>query len=119
MVSLYSTTFLLNTNKTSFLQDSGRKRTLVYRDNTFNIIREKIGSDNNFLCKYSTKQLSPPQFSGNSRSELTNINGKACNNIPEAINKLALSARLGHFCERHDSSHYSKQNSIFKDLCSV
>jgi hypothetical protein len=79
---------------------------------TFNIIREKIGSNNNFLCKYSTKQLSLPQFSRNSRSELTNINGKACNNIPEAINKLALSAHLGHFCERHDSSHYSKQNSV-------
>jgi hypothetical protein len=39
------------------------------------------------------------QFSGNSRSELTDIDGKACNNIPEAVNKLALSARLEHFCE--------------------
>ena len=28
-----------------------------------------------------------------------NIDGKACNNIPEAVNKLALSARLGHACE--------------------
>jgi hypothetical protein len=31
------------------------------------------------------------------------------------VNKLALSARLGHSCEtewnKHDSSHYSKQNS--------
>ena len=57
----------------------------------------------NFLCKYSIKQFSPPclltQFSGNSRSKLTNIDGKACNNIPEAVNKLALSARLGHSCE--------------------
>jgi hypothetical protein len=26
----------------------------------------------------------------------TNIDGKACNNIPEAVNKLAFSARLGH-----------------------
>ena len=63
---------------------------------------------------------SPPvckQFSGNSRSELTNIDGKACNNIPEAVNKLALSARLGHSCEtgwnKHDSCYYSKQNSKF------
>jgi hypothetical protein len=44
-----------------------------------------------------------------------NIDGKACNNVPEAVNKLALSARLGHSCEtewnKHDSSHYSKQNS--------
>ena len=39
------------------------------------------------------------QFSGNSRSELTNIDGKACNNITEAVNKLALSARLDHSCE--------------------
>ena len=50
---------------------------------------------NNFLCKYSIKQFSPPclylQFSGNSRSELANNDGKACNNIPEAVNKLALS----------------------------
>jgi hypothetical protein len=36
------------------------------------------------------------QFSGNSGSELTNINEKACNNIPEAVNKLDLSAGLGH-----------------------
>jgi hypothetical protein len=44
---------------------------------------------NNFLCKYSIKQFSPPclylQFSGNSRSELANNDGKACNNIPEAV----------------------------------
>jgi len=57
------------------------------------------------------------QFSGNSRSELTNIDGKACNNIPEAVNKLVLSARLGHSFEtgwnKHDSSCYSKQNSKF------
>jgi hypothetical protein len=39
------------------------------------------------------------QFSGNSQSELMNIDGKACNNIPEAVNKLALSAHLGHSCE--------------------
>jgi hypothetical protein len=31
--------------------------------------------------------------------ELTNIDGKACNNIPEAVNKLSLSARLDHSCE--------------------
>ena len=58
---------------------------------------------NNFLSKYFIKQLNPPcletQFSGNSRSELTDIDGKACNNIPEAVNKLALSARLDHSCE--------------------
>jgi hypothetical protein len=45
------------------------------------------------------------------------IDGKACNNIPEAVNKLALSARLDHSCEtwwnRYDSSYYSKQNSKF------
>jgi hypothetical protein len=29
----------------------------------------------------------------------TNIDEKACNNIPEAVNKLAFSARLGHSCE--------------------
>jgi len=50
-------------------------------------------------------------------SELTDIDGKACNNIPEAVNKLALSARLYHSCEtgwnQHDSSYYSKQNSRF------
>ena len=37
--------------------------------------------------------------SRNSRSELTNIDGKTCNCIPEAVNKLALSARLDHSCE--------------------
>jgi hypothetical protein len=30
---------------------------------------------------------------------LTDIDGKACNNIPEAVNKLAVSDRLGHSCE--------------------
>ena len=53
--------------------------------------------------------------SGNSWSELTNIDRKACNNIPEAVNKLALSTHLGYSCEtgwnEHDSSYYSKQNS--------
>ena len=29
-------------------------------------------------------------------SELTKIDGKPCNNIPEAVNKLALLARFGH-----------------------
>ena len=47
---------------------------------------------------------------------LTDIDGKACNNIPEAANKLAVSDRLGHSCEtgwnKHDSSYYSKQNSV-------
>jgi hypothetical protein len=38
------------------------------------------------------------KFSRNSWSELTDIDGKACNNIPEAVNKLALSARLDHSC---------------------
>jgi hypothetical protein len=32
-------------------------------------------------------------------NKLTNIDGKACNNILEAVNKLALSAPLGHSCE--------------------
>jgi len=49
------------------------------------------------------------QFSGNSRSELTNINEKAWNNIPEAVNKAALLAGLGHSCEtgwnKHDPSY--------------
>jgi hypothetical protein len=53
----------------------------------------------------------------NSRSELTDIDGKACTNIPEAVNKLALSARLDHSCEtgsnKHDSSYYSKQRVKF------
>ena len=85
-----------------------------------NIIREKLVV-NNFLCKYLIKQMDPPclkaQFSGHSRRELTNIDGKACNNIPEVVNKLVLSAHLDHSCEtvsnKHDSSYYSKQNSKF------
>ena len=55
--------------------------------------------------------------SGNSRRELTDIDRKACNNIPEAVNKLVFSAHLDHSCEtvwnKHDSSYYSKQNSKF------
>jgi len=31
--------------------------------------------------------------------KLTNIDGKTCNNIPAAVNKLTLSARLDHSCE--------------------
>ena len=49
-------------------------------------------------------------------NRLTNIDGKACNNISEAVNKIALSARLVHSCEtgwnKHDSSYYSNQNSV-------
>jgi hypothetical protein len=48
------------------------------------------------------------QFSGNSGSELTNINEKACNNIPEAVNKLALSAGFGHSFENFDESNSSQ-----------
>jgi len=48
---------------------------------------------------------------------LTNTNEKACNTIPETVNKLALSSHLGYSCEtgwnKHDSSYYSKQNSSF------
>ena len=44
-----------------------------------------------------------------------NIDGKTCKNISEAVNKLYLSAHLGHSCEtgcnKHDSSYYSKQSS--------
>jgi hypothetical protein len=43
--------------------------------------------------------LKKTQFSGNSSSELTNIDRKACNNIPEAVNKLAFSASLGNSYE--------------------
>jgi hypothetical protein len=32
-------------------------------------------------------------------NNLTNIDGNTCTNIPEAVNKLALSARLDHSCE--------------------
>ena len=32
-------------------------------------------------------------------NNLTNIDRKACNNILEAVNKLAFSAPLGHSCE--------------------
>jgi hypothetical protein len=42
---------------------------------------------------YKTAE-SAMSVSGNSRSELADIDGKACNNIPGAVNKLALSARL-------------------------
>ena len=45
------------------------------------------------------------------------FDGKACNNIPEAVNKVALLARLDHSREtgwnKHDSSYYFKQNSKF------
>ena len=32
-------------------------------------------------------------------NRLANTDGRGCKNIPEAVNKLALSARLGHSCE--------------------
>ena len=69
---------------------------------TFNIIREKLVV-NNILCKYFIKQLNQSclstQLSRYSQSEHTDIDGKARNSIPEAVNKLALSARLDHSCE--------------------
>jgi hypothetical protein len=42
-----------------------------------------------FLALSISYQYSIKQFSGNSRSGLTNIDGKACNNIQEAVNKFA------------------------------
>ena len=58
------------------------------------------------------KQLNPPYLlKKNSFPEITNIDGKACNSIPKAVNKLDLSALWGHSCEtglnKHDSSYYS------------
>jgi len=44
-------------------------------------------------------QQSFPEINEVTCNKLTNIDGKACNNIPEAVNKLALSVRLGHSCE--------------------
>ena len=44
--------------------------------------------------KLKFTQTKIAQFSRNSRSELTNIDEKACNNIPGAVNKFALSARI-------------------------
>jgi hypothetical protein len=47
-------------------------------------------------------------------NRLTNIDGKACNNIPETVNKLAMPACLGHSCgigkNKQDPSYYSKQS---------
>ena len=64
------------------------------------------------VCKHSF-----PEFHEVACNKLTNIGGKACNNIPQAVNKLAFSARLDHSCEtvlnNHDASYYSKQNSKF------
>ena len=51
-------------------------------------------------------------------NKLINIDGKACNNIPETVNKLALSAHLGHSCEtgwnKHDSSYYYQHQCMIK-----
>jgi hypothetical protein len=47
---------------------------------------------------FGTHQLYP-LLKGSSRSELTDIDGKACNNIQGAVNKLALSARVDNSCE--------------------
>jgi len=40
------------------------------------------------------------------------IDGKAWNNIPEAVNKLAFSARLGHTCETGWTKYDSFYNCI-------
>jgi hypothetical protein len=53
--------------------------------------------------------LKKTQFSGNSWSELTNIDGKACNNIPEAVNILVVRNA------RHDNrsiTNYNKRLNI-------
>ena len=69
----------------------------------FNIIWKKIDRTLIIFCANIKENRCPPMFintvSRNSRSVLTNIDGKTCNYIPEAVNKLALSARLGHSCE--------------------
>ena len=74
-----------------------------FLSSTYNITYERKLTSNNFLCRYSLKSIvrhaCKTHFSGNARNELTDIDGKACNNIPEAVNKLALSACLGHSCE--------------------
>ena len=62
------------------------------------------------VCKHSF-----PEIHEMACNRLTNIDGKACNNIPETVNKLAIPARLGHSCgigkNKQDPSYYSKQNS--------
>jgi hypothetical protein len=73
---------------------------------------------NNMLWSvYHILQQRFPEIQEVACNKLININRKACSNIPEAINKLAFSASLGHTCEtgwnKHDSSYYSKQNSKF------
>ena len=55
--------------------------------------------DNRAIKQFNHYVFKVKQFSGNSWSELTNIDGKACNNIPEAVNMLALSASLGNSYE--------------------
>jgi hypothetical protein len=78
----------------------------VNRIITFLVTKSQIVYDKHIItCHFSNHTLYQPsfiyhpQFSGNSRSEHTDIDGKACNNIPEAVNKLALSARLDNSCE--------------------
>ena len=46
------------------------------------------------VCKHSF-----PEIHEVACNKLTDIHGKACNNFSEAINKLALSARLDNSCE--------------------
>lgn len=61
------------------------------------------------VCKHSF-----PEIHEMVCNRLTNIDGKACNNIPETVNKLAMPARLGHSCgigkNKQDPSYYSKQS---------
>ena len=45
------------------------------------------------FCKHTF-----PEIHGVASNKLTKIDGKVCNNIPEAVNKLALSAHYGHSC---------------------
>jgi hypothetical protein len=53
----------------------------------------------------------------NWRSELTNIDGNACSNIPEAVNKLVLSAHLDHSCEtgwnKHDKIDHRVKDELY------
>jgi hypothetical protein len=56
----------------------------------------KYTNNKNNISKILQVYIINSKFSGNSRIELTNSDGKACNNIPEAVNQLALSACLDH-----------------------
>ena len=97
------------------IYERGLIKGIIWKKAYYDLLIIYYNRGNNWFvpkCLVSFPEIQEVEF-----NNVTNIDGKALNNIPEAVNKLALSARIDNSCEtgwnKHESSYYSKQNLKF------